>query len=1020
MRDYLHSLLSPHYSVEAAADGERALAAARREPPDLILTDVMMPRLDGYGLVRSLRADERLRDLPVLMLSARAGEEARLSGLSAGVDDYLEKPFSARELFTRIGAMLELRRARRDSDERFRTFVEATFDVVYRMSPDFQEVRFLKEREVLVDPANPRRDWLDTYIADEDKPAVSAAIADSLRTGAAIHMEHRARRPDGVVGWVDSRVVPLRDGNGRITEWFGTATDVTIRKNAELRLNENAIHQEFLVHLDDATRSLVDPIEIQRVTTTLLGEHLKANRVSYFQVSEDDFVVEADYVDGVSSMVGCHPNDLFGARLWANYRSGLISQSSDVQTDDWGAATERPLLANASIRAFLGVPLIKSGNLVAGLAVHGASPRVWTDSEVTLVQAVAERTWAAVERTLAEIALRDSEDRLRISLEATKSGAFDWNLETQEVQWTDGHYRTLGLTPGVEPASYDLWRRHIHPDDVEQVMATLQHALDTGERYHAEYRVIGGDGVERWAAGQGLVVARPGEARRMVGAITDITERKRADEALRENTIRMRRMANVDGLGFLLFRASTGVLLDANDAFCKMFGYARDAVQSRAMTWQTLTPPEHIAESERQMQLFAQFGRIGPYEKEYFHADGSRSWTLFAGVALGDDTIGEYCIDISDRKRAEMALLDADRQKDEFLAMLAHELRNPLASIGNASELLTRLVESNPRTTLPLTLLKRQTKQLTRLVDDLLDISRLAQGRITLEEQTLEIGTVIDQAIETVQPSMREKDHHFVVSKPQSPIYVRGDQMRLSQAVSNVLQNAAKYTESGGDIRLDVVDSKTEVAIEVHDNGAGIAAELLPHVFDLFVQSAQTLDRSQGGLGIGLSVVKRLIEMHRGSVSAASRGVGQGATFTLRLPRTAAPEPAGSERAAKAPVPIRRIVVVDDNVDAADSLAMRLQIDGHDVHAVYSAAAAIDAAARYKPDLMFLDIGLPQMDGYEVARRIRSTDDGAAIRLIALTGYGQPEDRKRSAAAGFNVHIIKPVSPDALNALLAS
>src|SRR5262249_40301356 len=225
------------------------------------------------------------------------------------------------------------------------------------------------------------------------------------------------------------------------------------------------------------------------------------------------------------------------------------------------------------------------------------------------------------------------------------------------------------------------------------------------------------------------------EAKRMVGAITDITERKRADEALRENTLRMRRMANVDGLGFLLFQASTGLLLDANDAFCQMFGYSRETVQSRTMSWRTLTPPDHIAESERQMAAFAELGRVGPYEKEYFHADGSRSWTLFAGVALGDDTVGEYCIDISDRKRVEMALLDADRQKDEFLAMLAHELRNPLASIGNAGELLSRLVQADPRTTLPITLLKRQTKQLTRLVDDLLDISRLAQGRITLEEQ---------------------------------------------------------------------------------------------------------------------------------------------------------------------------------------------------------------------------------------------------------------------------------------------
>jgi PAS domain S-box-containing protein len=373
-----------------------------------------------------------------------------------------------------------------------------------------------------------------------------------------------------------------------------------------------------------------------------------------------------------------------------------------------------------------------------------------------------------------------------------------------------------------------------------------------------------------------------------------------------------------------------------------------------------------------------------------------------------------------ERARAARDLEAADQQKDEFLAMLAHELRNPLASISNAGELLSRLVTSGPRTDILFALLKRQTKQLTRLVEDLLDISRIARGRVTLEEKPLEISTVIEQAVETVHPMLREKAHRFVVTAPRSPMYVRGDPPRLVQAISNVLHNAAKYTERGGEIYLKVVDLDGEIVIEIQDNGPGISSELPPHVFDLFVQSEQTLDRSQGGLGIGLSVVKHLIEMHHGSVAAASVGIGHGSTFTIRLPRIVQPEENAIDSAPKTSMQRCRIVVVDDNNDAADSLAMLLRFDGHEVHTVYGAVEALEAAKRVKPDVMFLDIGLPQMDGYEVARRLRGDGARGSMRLVALTGYGQQEDRVRSQEVGFDDHLVKPVSPQALENIFAA
>lgn len=397
------------------------------------------------------------------------------------------------------------------------------------------------------------------------------------------------------------------------------------------------------------------------------------------------------------------------------------------------------------------------------------------------------------------------------------------------------------------------------------------------------------------------------------------------------------------------------------------------------------------------------------------HDTRPRPWTLNE-----IDLIREVAARTSaaaERARVDVALREADKQKDEFLAMLAHELRNPLASISNASELLARTVSSAPLTDAPLALLGRQTKQLIRLVDDLLDLSRIARGRITLEETSVEIGAVIDQAVETVQAIIREKSQRFSLAKPAHAVYVHGDRTRLVQAFSNVVHNAVKYTDAGGEIHLEVLASDTEVRIKVQDTGTGIAPALLPHLFDLFVQSERTLDRSQGGLGIGLSVVKRLIEMHGGSVQAESPGVGQGATFTIRLPRSAAPH-AEPQLARPGRVSPRRVLVVDDNVDAADSLAMWLTFHGHEVHTVYGAMEALEAAARLQPEVMFLDIGLPLMDGYEVARQLKAGAHRMPLRLIALTGYGQKEDRERSMTAGFDEHLVKPVSPEALEKVL--
>jgi two-component system, chemotaxis family, CheB/CheR fusion protein len=375
--------------------------------------------------------------------------------------------------------------------------------------------------------------------------------------------------------------------------------------------------------------------------------------------------------------------------------------------------------------------------------------------------------------------------------------------------------------------------------------------------------------------------------------------------------------------------------------------------------------------------------------------------------------------DVTERNAAQEALRHADHQKDEFLAMLAHELRNPLAPIRNAALLLTREIGADPKLGLLTAMITRQSQHLIRLLDDLLDVSRIARGRIVLRPEPLEIGEIIEPAIEMVQPLLNERLHGLRVDRPGQPLHVQGDRARLVQCLCNLLNNSGKYCTARSEIVVVAAADHDNVTIEVRDNGPGISPELLPQIFDLFVQAARPLDRSQGGLGIGLSIVKRLVEMHQGTVRAASEGLGRGCTFSIQLPRIAAPQRAPADSAAP-PAAKRRILVVDDNSDVADSLAMLLRLEGHEVETVYTAPGTFEAVQRMRPDAVLLDIGLPQMDGYEIARRLRADPAASRVHLIALTGYGQEHDRERAREAGFGAHLVKPADIDAVNQILAS
>jgi signal transduction histidine kinase/CheY-like chemotaxis protein len=463
-------------------------------------------------------------------------------------------------------------------------------------------------------------------------------------------------------------------------------------------------------------------------------------------------------------------------------------------------------------------------------------------------------------------------------------------------------------------------------------------------------------------------------------------------------------------------------LNDPVDRFCgsfKLFAAADGSPITHDQCWMALTLRNNRAYNGHEILVE--------------RPDGQRLTVLAYANPIHDESgklLGavNVLVDISDRKQAEdenarlyARLQEHDRRKDEFLATLAHELRNPLAPIRNAVHILASEGPPDPALQWARDVIDRQVRQMARLVDDLLDLSRVSTGKLELRKAPIDLREVLHAAAETSRPVIEACGHEFIVHLPQEPVCLDADLTRLAQVVSNLLNNAAKYTERGGRVWLTAERQGSDAVVTVRDTGVGIHADMLPRVFDMFTQVERSLDRSRGGLGIGLTLVKRLVEMHGGSVTAHSDGPDRGSTFTVRLPVVLGAAPR-ADRDAEPPVAVSslRLLVVDDNADAAASLAMLLRLMGNDVRTAHDGLEAVALAEEFRPDVALLDIGLPRLNGYEAAREIRRRPWGGTMVLIAATGWGQEADRQRSKEAGFDHHLVKPVDPAALTRLLAS
>ena len=646
-----------------------------------------------------------------------------------------------------------------------------------------------------------------------------------------------------------------------------------------------------------------------------------------------------------------------------------------------------------------------------------------------------------------------SKERVRLATEAGGLGVWVWETASDKVVWEHDWLSDLfGLARGSEPLIGSTFlSRFVHPDDVEAFRAAVRATVERGEPFHFLGRIFRHPDREvRWLEFRGRrQVGTDNSPQRILGTAADITEQHHFQERLRASEERYRALFTAIDQGFALIELqfdATGkavdyIFLEVNPAFSKHTGVA-NPVGKRI----TEVMPEV---EDYWLQTYGKVALTGEPVRFMNETKSLGRWFESYAARLGGDdsrVVALLFSDITNRKNADDdlrrladELAESDRRKTEFLATLAHELRNPLAPLSSGLQVM-RLSAADPDAIERIrAMMERQVNHMVHLVDDLLDIARISTGKVELKKGRVDLQTVIASAVETSMPLIQSGRHELQVQIPDEPLLLDVDLTRVAQVVSNLLNNAAKYTPASGRISLLARREGAFVEISITDTGIGIPPSSISTVFEMFTQVGRNMERAQGGLGIGLSLVRRLVELHGGTVHASSQGVGRGSTFTVRLPLVIdehavarRPTPAGASVTASAAVPSPasaapddagtglRVLVVDDNIDAADTLGALLEMIGHTTRVANDGYQAIEMAAAFQPQVVFLDIGLPGMNGYEVARKLRQMPGMDRAFLVALTGWGAREDRDRSSEAGFDHHLTKPADMTAVETLLSN
>lgn len=809
-----------------------------------------------------------------------------------------------------------------------------------------------------------------------DRERVRASLRRTATGGPPFHEEYRVQAAGDAPRWVEARGELVRDRDGRPLRLVGVCGDITTRKLAEQELRAS----------EARLRRIIDSNALGLILVNAHGQILEANDAFLHTVgyTRDDVAAgRVRYQDltppAYRALDRRALDELLRTGRHAPYEKEYFRKDGRRVPVVVGSASLGPGPSGEPAALGFILDLTEHKHTLDELRRFKFISEHANDAHLFLD---AKGHFLYVNRRACELLGRSADDLLRLTL--------------------------ADVNPAFSPDTYQALFARVQ---LGERVAPFETALlgPGGQSLPAEVSVTGVA-----FAGQPFLFA----------VARDISERKQAEAALRASEAQFRTLA--DSIPQLAWVARPdGTVEWLNRRWFDYTGLAPDTPAPGGWI-ASLDPRDRDRVTDGWQQAL---DRREPWEDTFrlLRRDGEPRWHLTRAVPVRDDRGGltrwfGTHTDITERQQMEQALRDSDRRKDEFLAMLAHELRNPLAPVRNALHLL-RLPGGEHSSRLAIDVMERQLTHLIRMVDDLLDVSRITRGKVTLRRQTVALADVLADAVETVRAALAARGHRLDLHLPDPPVLLDADSTRLEQVFANLLSNAVKYTEPGGRIAVAAWRDGGDVVVQVSDTGVGIPAELLPHIFDLFTQAERSLDRSQGGLGIGLALVKALVELHGGTVTAHSPGPGQGSEFTVRLPALPASleHPAGPVRRLPALAgDSRRVLVVDDNVDAARSLAMLLTAWGHEASLAHDGPAALAEAARLAPDVVLLDIGLPRMDGYEVARRLRATPEGAGLLLIALTGYGQDEDRRRSREAGFDHHLVKPVDTDALRDLLGA
>ncbi|MGI8500078.1 MAG: ATP-binding protein [Hassallia sp.] len=1079
MRDYVKRLLSQNYHVETVADGLAAASAIRQQPFDLVLSDIMMPGLDGFELLRQLRQDPLTKEIPIILLSARAGEESRISGLEFGADDYLVKPFSGRELLARIEATIKLSRMRQNMKQVLRDANEHLTNVLENMTDAFVAV----DREFRITYVNQQTARLNNMQPEE---IIGKTLWEmwSWSVGTIIEQKYRQALAEQTpvhfevlyepfMMWFEIHAYPSQEGIGIYFR------DITTRKAAETSL-QNAL-QRLNFHVENSPLAVIEwdhefrvsrwSREAERIFGWQASEVIAKNFQDWQFVFTEDLEVVTDAT----------------TRLTEGIESRNISYNRNYTKDNSIVYCE---WYNSTL-------LDESGKLISVLSLA---------LDVT-------------ERQVSEAALRESEERFR--LVADSAPVLIWMSDTNKLCnyfnkiWLEFTGRTIEQELG------NGWAEGVHPDDLQYCIDIYINAFDAREEFSMEYRLQRYDGQYRWILDNGVPrFTSSGNFLGYIGSCIDISDRKEAEAEREEMLVRAQQYAGqLHGLtqAALAINSALSIeevlqvitersrfIIGAHQSVTSMtidrnWAQAINAVSlsDKYAAWRDYKQPTDgsgiyacvchtnrpIRMTQTELEAHPQWRGFGTEAAKH---PPMRGW--LAAPLTGRDGGNIGLIQLSDKydeseftvedeailvQLAQMASVaientrlyeaeqlartqaeSANRIKDEFLAVLSHELRTPLNPILGWSKLLRTRKFDEAKTAEALATIERNAKLQVQLIEDLLDVSRILRGKLTLNVDKVSPASIILAALETVRLAAEAKSISIQTIFDPSVGQVAGDAGRLQQVIWNLLSNAVKFTPNGGrvEVRLSMEmgsggqggqggqgnnknnsfppspplplphsplsPSSRYAQITVSDTGKGIALEFLPYVFDYFRQADSATTRKFGGLGLGLAIVRQLVELHGGTVFVESLGEGQGATFTVKLPLLSTTDSPETELITEAELNSPnlegiKILIVDDDVDSRDFITFVLQQEKAEVIAVSSALEALQILAKSKLDVLLSDIGMPEMDGYMLIRQVRKwlPEQGGEIPAIALTAYAGEYDRQQAISAGFSYHVPKPAEP---------